>query len=193
VGGPSQFLLDNLDLFSALPQGLPVVDLACGEGENGLYLAQQGLKVILMDRSQEALARAAKKAEAFRIDVEIRQLDLERQDINPFGNELYAGMVVFRYLHRPLIPSIKNSIAEGGILLYETFTVEQARLGRPKNPDFLLRPGELKAWFEDWQIIHYSEGIVENPARAVARLACRRSPREEPSFKLSGQAQVSCP
>lgn len=191
--GPSQFLVDNLALFSVLPPDLPVVDLACGEGGNGLYLALRGIKVILMDRRKDALLKAADKAAALGVDVEIREIDLERHGTNPFGDDRYAGMVVFRYLHRPLMPLIREAIAEGGLLLYETFTTQQSALGRPKNPDFLLRPGELRGWFADWCIVHYFEGILDDPARAVARLACRRPRRGASSFNFSRQGQVSCP
>jgi hypothetical protein len=60
------------------------------------------------------------------------------------------------------------------LLIYETFTVEQRKFGKPRNPDFLLNPGELLKLFKDWEVIHFFEGIKENPRRAVAQLVCRK-------------------
>ena len=58
--------------------------------------------------------------------------------------------------------------------MYETFTKDQVRFGRPHNPEFLLKPGELLDWFGEWQRIHYFEGVRENPPRAVAQLVARK-------------------
>jgi len=151
----------------------PVLDLACGDGHNGLFLAGLGLPVILADRSSEALAKAKKSAAGKGFPVTFREIDLETGE-NPLEEEHYRGVLVFRYLHRPLIPCIKKGIRKGGILIYETFTTKQARYGRPHNPDFLLKPGELSGWFKDWQLIYYFEGLLENPPRAMARIVCRK-------------------
>ena len=98
----------------------------------------------------------------------------DRKGVNPLYQDLFCGIIVFRYLHRPLIPCIRKALIGGGILIYETFTIEQARFGKPRNPDFLLEPGELKGWFKDWDLIYYSEGIEQDPDRAVARIVCRK-------------------
>ena len=58
--------------------------------------------------------------------------------------------------------------------MYETFTVEQPRFGKPRNPDFLLKKGELRGWFEDWEVIDFFEGIREGPERAVGQIVCRK-------------------
>ena len=150
-----------------------VLDLACGRGQNGLYLAGLGLPVVLADRSAEALAEARRSAEEHGLDARLWQVDLESGG-DPLEREHYRGILVFHYLHRPLVPSIGRAIRPGGILIYETFTLEQATFGRPHNPDFLLRPGELAGWFGDWQIIHTWEGVLEDPPRAVAQLVCRK-------------------
>jgi hypothetical protein len=70
---------------------------------------------------------------------------------------------------------MRKALRRGGILIYETFTVEQPKFGKPHNPDFLLRPGELYEWFGDWETIHAFEGIKDNPRRAVAQIVCRKS------------------
>jgi tellurite methyltransferase len=102
-------------------------------------------------------------------------VDLEREGIDPLPQDSYGGILVFRYLHRPLIPSIRKALGKGGILIYETFTVEQPKFAKPHNPDFLLKPGELHHWFEDWDIIHAFEGIKDDPKRAVAQIVCRKT------------------
>jgi len=151
----------------------PVLDLACGKGQNGIFLAEKGLPVILADRSHEALNEARKAAEGKDLNVRFWEIDLET-GVNPFEEEHYRAILVFRYLHRPLIPLLRNGIKKGGILIYETYTIEQTRYGAPHNPDHILKPGELSDWFKDWQVIHYFEGILEDPQRASAQIVCRK-------------------
>lgn len=151
----------------------PVLDLACGKGENGLFLAGLGLPVILADRSAQALEAALGSAEERGLAVRFWEIDLESGE-NPLEEEYYRGILVFRYLHRELIPCIRKGIRAGGILIYETFTVEQPKYGHPHNPDYLLQPGELAGWFEDWEVIHYFEGLLEDPQRAMAQIVCRK-------------------
>jgi tellurite methyltransferase len=151
----------------------PILDLACGNGENGLFLAGLNLPVILADRSPEALEVARRSAADRGLKVRFWEVDLETGG-NPLLEEYYGAILVFHYLHRPLIPSLRKGVRREGILIYETFTSEQPKYGHPHNPDYLLRPGELADWFRDWRVIHYFEGLLENPRRAVAQIVCRR-------------------
>ena len=151
----------------------PILDLACGSGENGLFLAGLGLPVVLADRSTEALEAARMTAQERGLAAEFWEVDLET-GANPLPEERYRAVLVFRYLHRPLIPAVHRAVRKGGILIYETFTSEQPKYGKPHNPDFLLQPGELAGWFQDWQIIHQFEGLLEDPPRAMAQIVCRR-------------------
>ena len=151
----------------------PVLDLACGRGENGLFVAGLNLPVILADRSAEALAAARSSAEDQGVQAEFWEVDFEA-GTNPLREEYYRAILVFRYLYRPLIPWIRGGIRPGGILMYETFTTAQPAYGRPYNPEFLLKPGELSGWFRDWETIHSFEGILEDPARAAAQIVCRK-------------------
>ena len=167
-------LNDFLYLFrNALIEG-PVLDLACGDGQNGLAVAALGYQVIGMDVSPRALDRARKAAAEAEIRAEYLQTDLEAEGVNPLPEDAYGAVLVFRYLHRPLMPCIRKALKPGGVLIYETFTTEQRRYGKPKNPDFLLRPGELRAWFADWEILHDFEGILPDPERAAAQLVARK-------------------
>lgn len=151
----------------------PVLDLACGTGENGLFLAGLNLPVILADGSPEALAVARRSAEDRGLKVQVWEVDLETGR-NPLQEDYYRAILVFHYLYRPLIPHIRKGIRKGGILIYETFTSEQPKYGHPHNPDYLLQPGELAGWFQDWHIIHRFEGLLENPRRAMAQIVCRK-------------------
>lgn len=163
--------------FSSLLEGEnlegPILDLACGTGENGLFVAGLNLPVMLADRSPEALAVARRSAEDRGLKVQFWEVDLETGS-NALQKEYYRAVLVFHYLYRPLIPHIREATRRGGILIYETFTSEQPKYGHPHNPDYLLQPGELAGWFEDWQVIHYFEGLLEDPRRAVAQIVCRK-------------------
>jgi hypothetical protein len=105
-----------------------------------------------------------------------RQLDLEADAPWPLGGG-YAGIVVTNYLHRPLLPPLAGALRPGGVLIYETFALGNERLGRPRNPDFLLRPGELLAAFAALTVVAFEEGEVATPRPAVVqRIACRAGP-----------------
>jgi tellurite methyltransferase len=157
----------------------PVLDLACGAGENGLYLAQLGLPVVLADRSAAALAEARRSAAERGLKPVFREVDLEAGG-TPLEEEHYRGILVFRYLHRPLIRHIRLAMRRGGILVYETFTSEQPKYGVPRNPHYLLQPGELAGWFADWEVIHSFEGLLEEPLRAMAQIVCRKPGGRDP-------------
>ncbi len=172
---PDSLLRDHTFLFTDDLKDLPILDLACGDGHNGLFLASQGFSVVLADRSEEALKQADDAAASLGLTLELKQIDLEQSNSDPFADDLFSAVLVFRYLHRPLIPVIKKHIRKGGLLMYETFTIEQAEFGKPKNPLHLLRQGELLSWFQDWEIIHSFEGIKESPRKAIAQLICRKS------------------
>lgn len=155
-----------------------VLDLACGSGQNGLFLLEQCVPVIFADRSAAALdncrAGVARLSQALQSNASYWQIDFEQQAHNPLAAGHYAAILVFRYLHRPLIPAIRDALMPGGLLIYETFTLDNRQFGRPNNPDFLLKPGELSGWFADWQPLHDQELIEQQPVkRAVAQLVAR--------------------
>lgn len=174
MSGPDPLLRRYARLIEESPVEGPVLDLACGDGHNGLYLAERGLPVILADISPRFLKEAEEKARNKGLTVRLWEVDLERGG-NPLEEDYYRAILVFRYLHRPLIPFIKRGIRKGGFLLYETFTDEKMGEGPPRNPDHLLRRGELAGWFSDWTILHYHEGLVEDPDRTMAQLVAQKS------------------
>ncbi len=153
----------------------PILDLATGDCHNANFLAQHGLRVIACDKSAVALERGKKMAARKGMTIETWQVDLEREGINPLPEDAYGGILVFRYLHRPLIPYMKKALKRNGILLYETFTVDQPQFGKPSNPNYLLKHEELRDWFQDWRIIHYFEGVRRDPDRSVAQIVCQKT------------------
>ncbi len=172
--GPDKLLTHYSYLFSEDLKDYQVLDLACGDGHNGIFLASKGFSVVLADRSEEALSLARLNAQAAGVTVQFRHVDLEQEGINPLEGLTFGAVLVFRYLHRPLIPCIRKSLKQGGILMYETFTTEQARFGKPKNPDHLLKAGELLSWFYDWEVIYTFEGVIGVSPKAIAQLVCRK-------------------
>jgi len=165
----SPLLTEFSELFKA--PGKPILDLACGGGRNGLYLHHLGLPVHFMDANNEAINRL--KVEQKLSPQQCITVDLESGEQVLTPNQ-YQGILVFRYLHRPLMMQIKAAIEPGGMLIYETFTVENRQFGRPNRDAFLLQKNELKEIFSDWQCLHYFEGIQSNPDRAIAQIVCRK-------------------
>jgi len=170
---PSPFLVESFDL---LPKGL-ALDLAMGEGRNAIYLASRGYDVDGVDVNPEAVVRT--RTSARRLGAPIRAVVGNVEDgtyIIPI--EAYDLIVVFHYLHRPLFQDIREGLRPGGAVVYQTFTTEQAFLGRPSNPAHLLRPGELEQIFADWEILRHQEGIEGGtptaPLRALAGIVARK-------------------
>ncbi len=172
--GPDELLARYSYVFSDDLKDFPILDLACGDGHNGIFLALRGFPVILADRSEDALAQSKLNAQTAGVSTQFWQVNFEQEGLNPLDERTFSAVLVFRYLHRPLIPCIKKSLRRDGILMYETFTTEQAQFGKPRNPDHLLKPGELLSWFHEWEVIHTFEGIIGDPPRAIARLVCRK-------------------
>ena len=106
----------------------------------------------------------------------VRRIDLETDDGRQLGDD-YDGIIVTNYLHRPLLPAIARALAPGGVLIYETFARGNERFGRPRNPDFLLRPGELLEAFTTLTVVAFEQGEVSVPRPAVIqRLAAVLGP-----------------
>jgi tellurite methyltransferase len=131
------------------------LDLACGFGQNGLWLASQGYTVDLMDISRVALAEArAEMASRNLRAVNLLQVDLDGNEIQP---ETYDLLCIFRYLKRDSMPMLRAAIVSGGRFIYETYNINYLDLVPEFNTDFLLMPGELAAMFEGWRIIHSAD------------------------------------
>ena len=166
---PAPWLIDNLDLIR--PRGR-VLDVASGRGRNALFLAERGYAVRAVDRNQSALDTLLERATSLsRGSIAVEAIDLETGGVS-LGHRRYDAVIVFNYLHRPLIPAIVDAIAGDGVLIYETFTVGQAERGHPKNPAFLLQAGELPTLVAPLRVVRAREGDVDG--RLVASIAARR-------------------
>jgi SAM-dependent methyltransferase len=121
-----------------VPAGGPVLDLACGRGRHARLFRRLGHPVSALDIDLAGIAGLSGDP-----GLEAVQADLETGAPWPLAGRRFAGVVVTNYLHRPLFPGIIEAVGPGGVLIYETFAVGNERFGRPSNPDFLLRPGEL--------------------------------------------------
>lgn len=169
----AQLLQDYQHLFKT-EQG-QVLDLACGKGQNGLYLKQYNIDILFADIQQVHLDHLVKHENIAPSNVWCADFESETQiDAIELSKKQLQGVIVFRYLHRPLFEALKQSIKPGGFIIYETFTEQNKEFGRPNNDQFLLKKDELKSLFKDWEILFYFEGIKHNPDRAIAQIVCRK-------------------
>ncbi len=131
------------------------LDLAAGLGQNGLWLAAQGYTVDLIDISRVALLRAqAEMGKRNLRNVNLYPVDLDTHDL---AGTSYQLVCVFRYLNRDLFPKLRNGIAPGGRIIYETFNQRYLQIAPNFNPDYVLTSGELAGYFADWKIVHHLE------------------------------------
>jgi rhodanese-related sulfurtransferase len=178
IAGPSSWLLESADL---LPRGGRVLDVACGRGRHALLLAAAGFPVVAVDRRPAVIDALNHLAERLDLPLRAEVLDLETGTAD-LGTEAYDVVLVFRYLHRPLFPAIVRALRPGGLLLYETFTVEQARRGRPREPEFLLEPGELSTRIAPLEVLRAREGEYEG--QMISAVAARAALPVDPRGRL---------
>lgn len=150
-----------------------MLDVACGNGRHTRWLLGRGYRVVATDVDVSGLADLRAGA-----DLEILAADLEDGPW-PFAGQRFDGIVVTNYLHRPQFPLLAIALAAGGVLIMETFGEGNERLGRPRNPYFLLRPGELlEAFGHALQVVAYEHGIEQRPRPAVRQRICALNGRE---------------
>lgn len=143
-----------------VPRGR-VLDVACGSGRHSRFFRDLGFEVVAIDREPQSIP-----------GVRFLQADLEDGSPWPLAGERFQGIVVANYLHRPLFPVLANSLAPGGALVYETFMLGNERYGKPSNPAFLLRPGELWEAFAGLHIIAFEQGVAALPKPARIQRLC---------------------
>lgn len=150
-----------VERWSPLVKAGTVLDVACGAGRHARHFLARGLLVVAVDREPQDIPGAR-----------FVRADLEDGSPWPLPGERFAAIVVTNYLHRPLLPVLRESLAPGGVLIYETFMLGNERYGRPSNPRFLLRPGELLEAFAGLTIEGFEEGPVESPKPAMIQRLC---------------------
>jgi SAM-dependent methyltransferase len=144
--------------WAALVKHGPVLDVASGAGRHARFFAERNLAVVAVDRQGQSIP-----------GVKFVQADLEDGSLWPFPGERFGAIVVTNYLHRPLLPMLGASLAAGGVLIYETFMIGNERYGKPSNPNFLLRPGELLQSFAELTVLGFEQGTTGS---AVVQRMC---------------------
>ncbi|MEE8369225.1 MAG: class I SAM-dependent methyltransferase [Dehalococcoidia bacterium] len=176
---PADFLVRHVGL---LPGRGRALDVAMGTGRNALYLASLGYEVTGIDISPLAVERCRQAAEERGLRIEVICANLES---HPLPAETYDVVLNLYYLQRELCPSLVEALRPGGVLVFETFTLEQRQFGwGPREDEFLLRPGELPELFPELQVLAYREETEEEDERgtkAVAGLVGRKRAAPEES------------
>jgi SAM-dependent methyltransferase len=125
--------------------------------------------VVALDRKTDELAELGALGE-----LEFFQVDLEDGSPWPLAERRFDAIVVTNYLHRPLFPQLLAALAEGGLLIYETFARGNEAYGRPRNPDFLLERDELLELTRGLYVLAFEQGIVRVPRPAAVQRICAR-------------------
>lgn len=151
-----------------VPAGSAVLDVACGQGRHMRWFAQRGHPVTGVDRDPAAIAAVRALGEAVEADIENGPW--------PLPGQRFGAVVVTNYLWRPLMPTLLDAVAPGGVLIYETFADGNQTVGKPSRPDFLLQPGELlrACAGPGWRVVAYEDGFLPSPERFVQRMAAVR-------------------
>jgi len=157
AGGPEPFVIEVLPM---LPRGGLVLDVAAGRGRNAVALARAGMRVIAADFSEVAMPILADLARSQHLSIFPLLTDL---DNFAFRDQSFDAIVNVNFLDRALFPHFIRALKLGGVLAAETFLVDQAEIGHPNNPDFLLKHHELRKLMRPLELLHYREGLVTYP------------------------------
>ena len=163
AGGPSAWVQRWSHL---LAPGASVLDVACGGGRHVAWFSGRGHPVCGVDIDTSVAAANAPQAELIQADIENGPW--------PLLHRQFGAVVVCNYLWRPLFPRLLESLAHGGVLIYETFSSGQELLGRPRRPEFLLQPAELLRLCKDLRVVAYECGREDAPPRVVQRIVAVR-------------------
>lgn len=168
--GPSKLLAAKIETISSLIGGKRALDLACGEGRNAIFLAQQGFEVDAVDLAERGLERGRRRAAQLGVSVNFIHADLEQYRLQ--GE--YDLLLDFNFLLRPLIPEMVRSLAPGGVILMETILAGPTLQGHHRE-EFLLKPGELGRLFTGYEgevlLLEEDQEAAQSP---VARIMFRR-------------------
>lgn len=158
-----------------VPERGVVLDVACGRGRHARWFYERNHTLALVDKAREAIESIALTIPAQACEAVVA--DIENGPW-PFPGRQFEAVVVTNYLWRPLLPTLRGSLAPGGVLIYETFTQGNETVGKPSSPDFLLRPGELLALCQGLRVVAFEDGFEPaqqaRPARFVQRIAAVR-------------------
>lgn len=146
-----------------LPQHGLALDLACGLGGNAFFLAKQGLQVDAWDISPVAIERIKNKTR--NLNIQPRSIDICN---TPFPSNRYDVIAVSRFLERQIIPQLIDALKVGGLIFYQTFTLDKAQSGGPSNPTFLLQKAELLSLFSRLSpVIYHEEASIGDISKGI--------------------------
>ena len=166
---PSSLLVEYLPL---LPSG-KALDIAMGKGRNALYLAERGFDVEGVDIDEAAVGLCRENAEQKGLKMQVLATDLTTYNII---EENYNVILCFHYLQRDLIPMMKAGLKKGGIILYETFLIDQhLRWGTPRHKEYCFLRNELLDFFKDFRVMYYKEGFVTKEKALASLVAQKKS------------------
>jgi SAM-dependent methyltransferase len=152
--------------------GGTVLDVACGSGRHVRWLAAQGLQVTGVDRDEAAVAPLRGLAEVVVADIETGPW--------PLPGRRFDGLIITNYLWRALWPDLLRALADGGVLIAETFANGQQHIGKPSRPEFLLNSGELLSACAGLRVVAFEDGFDADPGcggpRYVQRIVAVKEP-----------------
>ncbi|MFB6216833.1 MAG: class I SAM-dependent methyltransferase, partial [Candidatus Aenigmatarchaeota archaeon] len=151
------------------------LDLGCGAGRNALFLASKGYDVDAIDYSEVALKIGRSRARERGLEVNWIHSDIEKHS---FLEEVYDLINVSFFHSLDSLPSVKKSLKDDGIFIYEHHLSVKEDVDRgPKSAQVRFRPNELLDIFSDYQVLYYTEGIETNDGEksAKVRIVCRKS------------------
>jgi tellurite methyltransferase len=178
---PEPFLVSAFGEFLAGRPPGAALDVAGGAGRHALWLAQRGRNVKLIDVSEVGVQLARENAARLLSSTPGRPgstaplftADVVDLNASPdLGDGQYDLVIVFRYLQRELFPALIRALKPDGFLIYQTYTLEQAKCsGGPSNPKYLLQPKELLQAFSSLRVLQYRENVQ---GKAVAELVAQK-------------------
>jgi SAM-dependent methyltransferase len=149
-----------------VPPGASVLDVACGSGRHVHWFAGRGCRVTGVDRDAAVLQPLRAVADVHVADIEAGPW--------PVAGQRFDAVIVTNYLWRELLPTIIASVSDGGLLIYETFADGNQTVGKPSNPQFLLRPGELLGAVAGLRVVAFEDGFATGPDRFIQRIVALR-------------------
>ena len=150
-----------------------VLDVACGSGRHLRWFVERGCKVTRIDRDAEALRSMQGLAELAVCDIEAGPW--------PWPGRVFDAVIVTNYLWRPLLATCVESVAECGVLIFETFAEGQQTIGKPSNPNFLLQPAELLRAAQGLRVVAFEGGFEGSLSSATGRFVQRLVAVREPA------------
>ena len=164
-----------LDFQHLLPVHGVALDLACGMGANGLFLARRGLEVHAWDTSAVAVVKLRNFASQEGIFVHTDRRDVS---LDPPEEDQFDVIVVSHFLDRSICPAIFRALRPGGMLFYQTFTLKKVEVAGPDNPDYLLAENELLRLFPQLIVRAYREDASSDNTdlRNQAYIVAEKSP-----------------